>query len=69
MQEMLEEAKAVLIVTHSMKIVKKVCTRALLMDRGRIIFDGDPLEAVDIYRTSVKTKKEKFKWGCFRCEI
>ncbi len=59
MQEMLEEAKAVLIVTHSMKIVKKVCTRALLMDRGRIIFDGDPLEAVEIYRTSVKKKKKK----------
>ncbi len=58
MQEMLEEAKAVLLVTHSMKIVKKVCTRALLMDRGRIIFDGDPGEAVDIYRTSVKNKKK-----------
>jgi len=29
------------------------------MDRGRIIFDGDPLEAVEIYRTSVKKKKKK----------
>ncbi len=57
MQEMLKEAKAVLLVTHSMKIVKKVCTRALLMDQGRIIFDGDPLEAVETYRASVKKKQ------------
>jgi len=58
MQEMLEEAKAVLLVTHSMKIVKKVCTRVLRLDRGRIIFDGDPTEAVDIYRSFVKNKKK-----------
>jgi len=57
MQDMLEEAKVVLIVTHTMKIVKKVCTRALLMDRGRIIYDGAPLETVEIYSTSVKKKK------------
>jgi len=42
-----------------MTIVKKVCTRALLTDRGRIIFDGDPLEAVEVYRTSVKKKKKQ----------
>jgi len=29
------------------------------MDRGRIIFDGAPLEVVEIYRTSVKKIKEK----------
>ena len=56
MQEMLQEAKAVLIVTHSMKIVKKVCTRALLLQQGRLTFDGSPAEAVEIYRSTVKKK-------------
>jgi len=54
MQEMLEEAKAVLIVSHSMKIIKKVCTRALLLDRGSLIYDGKPKEAIEIYRSRVK---------------
>ena len=54
MQEMLEEAKAVIIVTHRMKIVKKVCTRALLLKEGRLLFDGAPKEAVELYKSTVK---------------
>ncbi len=57
MQEMLEEAKAVLIVSHSMKIIKKVCTRALLLDRGSLIFDGKAKEAVELYRSRVKEQQ------------
>lgn len=57
MQEMLEEAKAVLIVTHSMKIVKKVCTRVLVMQEGAIVFDGKPREAVESYKNSVSKTK------------
>ncbi len=59
MQDMLEEARAVLIVTHSMKIMKKVCTRALILNEGNLIFDGDPKEAVDYYRQEVKNKQKK----------
>ncbi len=58
MQEMLEEAKAVLIVTHSMKIVKKICTRALLINEGCLVYDGDPKEAVKLYEESVGKKKK-----------
>jgi len=56
MQEMLEDAKAVVVVTHSMKIVKKVCTRALLLNKGRLLFDGAPKEAVEVYKKEVKNK-------------
>jgi len=58
MQEMLEEAKAVLIVSHSMKIINKVCTRALLLDRGSLIFDGKAKEAVELYRSRVKKQQD-----------
>ncbi len=53
MQEMLEEARAVVIVTHSMKIVKKACTRALFLKEGNLVFDGDPKQAVKLYKKSV----------------
>lgn len=52
MQEMLEDARAVFIVTHSMKVVKKLCTRALFIKGGELLFDGDPEEAITKYKAS-----------------
>jgi ABC-type multidrug transport system ATPase subunit len=60
MQGMLEDAKTVVLVTHSLGLVEKVCTRAILMQKGRIRFDGDPKEAVALYKNSVK-KIQKMK--------
>ena len=52
-QELIQDAKATLIVTHNVEFIKKVCTRAVLLDKGKIVFDGAPAEAVSIYRQSV----------------
>jgi teichoic acid transport system ATP-binding protein len=57
MQEMMNEAKSVIVVTHSMKIVEKACTRALYISDGKLVFDGHPKEAVKRYRNTVKSKK------------
>lgn len=48
-QAMIKNAEAVLIVTHSLDFVEKVCTRALWFDHGRLLFDGNPKEAVSKY--------------------
>ncbi|WP_353894458.1 ATP-binding cassette domain-containing protein [Proteinivorax hydrogeniformans] len=58
MQEMITDAKAVIVVTHNMKFVEKVCTRSIWINKGELVFDGDPKEAVNQYRKQV-TKKEK----------
>ena len=64
-QEMMERAKAVIIVTHSMHFVEQVCTRALWIDKGRLRFDGDAEEAVKLYREAmgVNVPKRKKKTG------
>ena len=49
-QDMIKNAEAVLVVTHSLDFVEKVCTRALWFDHGRLVFDGEPKEAVERYR-------------------
>jgi len=54
MQEMLADAKTVILVTHSLGIVEKVCTRAIWLQEGTIRYDGDPKEAVALYKESVK---------------
>jgi teichoic acid transport system ATP-binding protein len=51
-QELIAEAKAVLIVTHNLTFVEKICTRALWLDRGVLKFDGDPGKAVAAYTRS-----------------
>lgn len=56
-QEMIKSAKAVIIVTHSMSFVRKVCTRAIWLKQGEIQFDGDPRLAVKQYRMDVRRKK------------
>jgi len=53
---MIEQAKAVIIVTHSMKIIKQACTRALWLDKGQLRFDGDPEEAIRLYKESDMVK-------------
>ncbi|WP_404429373.1 ABC transporter ATP-binding protein [Sutcliffiella horikoshii] len=62
-QEMMEQAKAVIIVSHSMKFVETVCTRAIWIDKGEIRFDGEAKEAVELYRKEmgieVKPSKKK----------
>ncbi|MDO7786859.1 ABC transporter ATP-binding protein [Desulforamulus aquiferis] len=53
-QEMIAASKAVMVVTHSMMFVEKVCTRAIWINKGRLVFDGDPREAVAKYRENTK---------------
>jgi ABC-type polysaccharide/polyol phosphate transport system ATPase subunit len=47
-----ESGKTILIVTHSMTQVAEICSRAVFMQRGRILADGMPDEVVDKYYRS-----------------
>ncbi|WP_164218450.1 ABC transporter ATP-binding protein [Virgibacillus sp. YIM 98842] len=58
-QEMMERAKAVIIVTHSMSFVEQICTRAIWMEKGQIRYDGTPEEAVAKYREAQGVKPVK----------
>lgn len=48
-QRFREAGKTILLVTHSMSQVVEYCDRAILLDRGSVVFDGLPEEAVEIY--------------------
>ncbi len=51
MQEMFGEAKTVVLVTHGLELVEKLCTRAILIDKGNIVFNGKPKLAIREYKT------------------
>src|SRR5579863_4772703 len=43
----------IVLVSHHMFLVQTLCTRAVCMTHGRVLFDGDPLSAIVSYRKSL----------------
>jgi len=57
------EGRTVLFVSHNMEAVKSLCTRAVLIDQGKIVFEGTPEATVDEYlKTEKKSNKLKSFW-------
>ena len=44
--------KTVLYVSHNMNTIRELCSRCVVLERGRIIFDGDVEQAIAIYMNS-----------------
>ncbi len=44
-----KENKTVLYVSHNMSTIRSLCDRCIVMDHGRIIFNGDVEEAIALY--------------------
>ena len=47
--EMMESAKILVLVTHSMESAIKFCNKAILLKKGEILKMGEPKEVVDYY--------------------
>jgi ABC-type polysaccharide/polyol phosphate transport system ATPase subunit len=44
--ELVNGAKGIVLVTHDMAWVEEYCNRAILLEKGRVIIEGDPAEVV-----------------------
>ncbi|MDE3237068.1 MAG: ABC transporter ATP-binding protein [Bacteroidota bacterium] len=54
-----KEGRTVLFVSHDMAAIKNLCTRAILLQRGKIVADGAPAEVVDYYLKNAALVNEK----------
>lgn len=50
MDEMLEKAGTVFLVNHAAQTIENMCSRAIWMERGQIVLDGDAVEVARLYR-------------------
>lgn len=58
--EMVQAAKAIIIVTHDLEWVTEFCNRALLLDHGEVVKEGEPGDLVELYKErSARVKKER----------
>jgi lipopolysaccharide transport system ATP-binding protein len=49
MQDLRDEGRTVLFVSHDLTSVRQLCTRALLLNGGRVVDDGTPAEITRRY--------------------
>jgi teichoic acid transport system ATP-binding protein len=52
-EELRAEAGTVFLVTHSSQVVRETCNRAIWLEQGKIIMDGDVTTVVDAYDADV----------------
>lgn len=54
--ELKEAEKTIILVSHNMQMVSRLCNRAILLEKGKIIQEGLPAKVIPYY---LKTAKEK----------
>ena len=51
-QEATQRNRAILYVSHNMNTIRQLCDRCLVMEHGRLIFDGDVEPAIELYASA-----------------
>lgn len=51
-RELQAAGRTMVVVSHELEMLQKLCTRIVVLQRGNIIFDGDPKRAVETLRAS-----------------
>ncbi len=59
MRELLSGGATVLFVSHSMDYVEKYCSRVIVMDHGKVIYDGNTKEGIRTYQLSLMSPDQQ----------
>ncbi|MCF1191243.1 ABC transporter ATP-binding protein [Mangrovimonas sp. AS39] len=54
------EGRTVLFVSHNMAAVKSLCTRGIVLEHGKTVFEGGTDDAVDFYLNETKDKSKSY---------
>lgn len=57
------EGRTVLYVSHNMNTIRHLCSRCIVLDEGRVVFDGDVDQAIAIYIGLQDRLKTSFRFG------
>jgi ABC-type proline/glycine betaine transport system ATPase subunit len=56
-QELKQDGVAIVLVSHNLHTISHVCTRAITLEHGRVIYDGETEAAIEAYRSSLMTSE------------
>jgi len=57
--EIVAAAKAVVLVTHDMNWVTEYCNRAILIERGVMVLEGEPADVVELHRVHTEEARAR----------
>lgn len=53
-----KEGRTVLYVSHNMNTIRRLCDRCIVLEKGKLIFEGDVEEAIEIYMHKESVRNE-----------
>jgi ABC-type multidrug transport system ATPase subunit len=62
-KEMQEAGTTILFVSHEPTLVRALCSRAILLNAGRMIADGTPMEVLNRYQRVIMAREEAYADG------
>jgi ABC-type polysaccharide/polyol phosphate transport system ATPase subunit len=63
MRELLQRASCQVIVSHSMETIERLCTRAILIEQGKIVGDGPTKDVIAQYQRLIRTSTKDLPMG------
>jgi ABC-2 type transport system ATP-binding protein len=57
--EFQQQGRTILFVTHGLDLIAEICNRAVVLNHGRILYEGDPAEAVERLRAFMGTAENQ----------
>jgi ABC-2 type transport system ATP-binding protein len=65
------DGRTIVFVTHSLDLVRQLCDRAIMLDHGRMLSDGPPVEALRAFRDlyAEVVEEETVQGGTHKAEI
>ena len=61
-----QQGRTVLYVSHNMNTIRQLCDRCIVLDKGKVIFEGDVEEAIQVYMKSESNKEVFADYSQFR---
>lgn len=62
-----EEGRTVLYVSHNMNTIRQLCDRCIVLDKGKVVFEGDVEEAIELYINNSTPVKREYVFPTSRC--
>jgi len=62
-----QDGRTVLYVSHNMNTIRTLCDRCIVLDKGKVVFEGDVEDAIQVY-LSHNTKEESVFIDLEQCE-
>ncbi len=67
--EIVSAAKAVVLVTHDMSWVTEYCNRALLIERGELVMEGEPADVVELHQVHTEEARARSAEAAYKAGV